>query len=81
VAPAWRGRLLGSRLVLQAGLRLRAAGVRRLGVRAPAGADRFFDRLGFSGATGGVPGPPPPGSGPTIALGRELRTPSAPGQP
>jgi glycerol-1-phosphatase len=81
VAPGWRGRLLGTRLVVQAGLRLRAAGVRRVGVRAPVGADRFFARLGFSGTRGGVAGAPPPGTGPTIALGRELRTPSAPPQP
>jgi glycerol-1-phosphatase len=81
VAPGSRGRLLGTRLVVQAGLRLRAAGVRRIGVRAPAGADRFFARLGFSGTAGGVAGAPPPGSGPTTALGRELRTPGAPSQP
>jgi HAD superfamily hydrolase (TIGR01457 family) len=81
VAPGWRGRLLGTRLVVQAGLRLRAAGVRRVGVRAPVGADPFFARLGFSGTGGGVAGAPPPGTGPTIALGRELRTPSAPPQP
>ena len=81
VAPGWRGRLLGTRLVVQAGLRLRAAGVRRVGVRAPVGADRFFARLGFSGTGGGVAGAPLPGTGPTIALGRERRTPSAPPQP
>jgi glycerol-1-phosphatase len=81
VAPGSRGRLLGTRLVVQAGLRLRAAGVRRIGVRAPAGADRFFARLGFGGAAGGVAGAPPPGSGPTTALGRELRPRSAPPQP
>jgi glycerol-1-phosphatase len=81
VAPSWRRRLLGTRLVLHAGLCLRDAGVRRLGVRAPAGADRFFARLGFTGTPGGVPGPPPPGSGPTTALGRELRAPGAPGYP
>jgi glycerol-1-phosphatase len=81
VAPGWRGTLLGTRLVVQAGLRLRAAGVRRVGVRAPVGADRFFARLGFSGTEGGVAGAPPPGTGPTIALGRELRTPSTPPQP
>jgi glycerol-1-phosphatase len=81
VAPGWRGTLLGTRLVVQAGLRLRAAGVRRVGVRAPVGADRFFARLGFSGTEGGVAGAPPPGTGPTLALGRELRTPSAPPQP
>jgi predicted N-acetyltransferase YhbS len=81
VAPERRGRLLGTRLVLEAGLRLRDAGVRRLGVRAPTGADSFFDRLGFTATAGGMPGPPPPGSGPTTALGRELRAPGPPGQP
>jgi glycerol-1-phosphatase len=81
VAPECRGRLLGTRLVLQAGLRLRAAGVRRLGARAPTEAEGFFARLGFRRTPGGLPGPPLPGAGPTIALERELRTPGAPDQP
>ena len=66
VEPAWRGRLVGTRLLLVAGERLRAAGVRRLSASPnrlhprdkPGGADpdpdgvrRFLERLGF-GADG-----------------------------
>ncbi|HEV8649860.1 MAG TPA: HAD-IIA family hydrolase [Actinomycetes bacterium] len=46
VASDYQGRLVGTRLVLAACLRLRAAGVRRVGVLAAKGAG-FFARLGF----------------------------------
>jgi glycerol 3-phosphatase-2 len=47
VEPAWRGRLVGSLLLLAACVRLREIGVRR--IEAEAGrADGFFGRLGFS---------------------------------
>lgn len=47
VEPAWRGRLVGSLLLLAASVRLRGSGVRR--IEAGAGpADGFFERLGFS---------------------------------
>jgi glycerol 3-phosphatase-2 len=74
VAPARRGRLLGTRLLLEVALRLRAAGVRRLGVRAPAGAAGFFARLGFTEAAAQeLPtAAPPAGGGPAVALAREL---------
>jgi glycerol 3-phosphatase-2 len=47
VEPEWRGRLVGSLLLLAACVRLRAAGMRR--IEAEAGdADGFFERLGFT---------------------------------
>ena len=66
VAEAWRGRLIGTRLLLAAAARLRAAGVRRLeadlgrlGAAGDSkGLDAFLRRLGFGGE--------PP------ALGRDL---------
>jgi glycerol-1-phosphatase len=53
VEPECRGRLVGTRLLLNAAVRLRAAGVREisasLGVRPdPDGARRFLERLGFA---------------------------------
>jgi len=73
VAPGWRGRLLGTRLLLGTALRL-GGGVRRLGVRAPADAAGFFARLGFHQGSADEPpaAAPPPGSGPAVALVREL---------
>jgi glycerol-1-phosphatase len=53
VEPAWRRRLVGTRLLLVASARLRAAGVRRLTATpkrpgaTPEGACRFLERLGF----------------------------------
>jgi HAD superfamily hydrolase (TIGR01457 family) len=73
VAAERRGRLLGTRLLLRTALRLRDAGVRRLGVRAPEQAARFFARLGFhQAAAGEVPAAATPGSGASVALVREL---------
>jgi HAD superfamily hydrolase (TIGR01457 family) len=73
VAPERRGRLLGTRLLLQTALRLRGQ-VHRLGVRTPADAAGFFARLGFhERAVGELPAAaPPPGSGPAVTLAREL---------
>lgn len=74
VAPQRRGRLLGTRILLATAMKLRGAGVRRLGVLAPAPAARFFARLGFhQAAANELPAAaPPPGSGPTVALARDL---------
>jgi glycerol 3-phosphatase-2 len=74
VAPERRGRLLGTRLLLETALRLRAAGVRRLGVWTQAGAAGFFTRLGFTGTAAHEPpsAAPPPGSGQAVALARDL---------
>jgi glycerol-1-phosphatase len=53
VEPAWRRRLVGTRLLLVASARLHAAGVRRLTATpkrpgaTPEGACRFLERLGF----------------------------------
>ncbi|HEX6678177.1 MAG TPA: HAD-IIA family hydrolase [Actinomycetes bacterium] len=73
VAPEWRGRLLGTRLLLQVALRLRG-GVRRLGVHAPADAAGFFTRLGFrEGTADALPASPPPqGPAPAVTLTRDL---------
>ena len=63
VEPAWRGRLVGTRLLMAAGAQLRGAGVRRLTatpthlcasdrlslVPDPDGVRRFLERLGFGG--------------------------------
>jgi len=51
VQPRWRGRLVGTRLLLGACVRLRAVGVRRVRAR-PDGAGGFFTRLGFAPDTG-----------------------------
>jgi glycerol-1-phosphatase len=45
VEEGWRGRLLGTRLVVAACVQARTAGARR--IAAPDGADGFFERLGF----------------------------------
>ena len=56
VEPRWRGRLVGSRLLLAACIALEAAGVRRITAAAgTAAARRFLERLGFS--TDGEAGP------------------------
>jgi N-acetylglutamate synthase-like GNAT family acetyltransferase len=47
VEPAWRGRLVGSLLLLAACVRLRGSGVRRIETGAGR-SDGFFERLGFS---------------------------------
>jgi glycerol-1-phosphatase len=87
VAPGWRGRLLGTRLVLGACLRLRAAGVSRVGVWAAAaaasappqdaGGAGFFRSLGFRDADRGeLPDPAvllAPVAGSETPLVRELR--------
>ena len=74
VAPERRGRLLGTRVLLETALRLREAGVHRLGVWAPAGTARFFERLGFTEtAARALPAAAlPPDSGPAVPLAREL---------
>jgi HAD superfamily hydrolase (TIGR01450 family) len=53
VEQGWRGRLVGTRLVLAACIRARAAGLAR--VTAPAAAGAFLARLGFQVATGDPP--------------------------
>jgi glycerol-1-phosphatase len=63
VAPPWRGRLVGTRLLLAAGVDLQAAGVRRISADADTdAARRFLQRLGFA---------PGPAAGPR-ALARRL---------
>jgi HAD superfamily hydrolase (TIGR01457 family) len=74
VAAERRGRLLGTRLLLGAAVRLRDAGVHRLGARVPEQAAGFFARLGFrQAAAGELPAAAAPtGPGATVALVREL---------
>jgi len=62
VQQAWRGRLVGTRLLLGACVRLRAAGVRQVRAR-PDSSGGFFARLGFTPGRGG--------DGP-LGLGRDL---------
>ena len=51
VTEAWRGRLVGTRLVAAACIEARAAGLAQLG--APRAAEAFLDRLGFGPAPDG----------------------------
>jgi glycerol-1-phosphatase len=78
VAAGQRGRLVGTRLVLAACLRLRGAGVRRVGLLAGRAAG-FFTRLGFrEAAPGDLPGPGAllaGAAGPATPLVRELPAP------
>jgi HAD superfamily hydrolase (TIGR01450 family) len=53
VVRGWRGRLVGTRLVLAACIRARAAGLARVG--APEAAAAFLARLGFHPVTGDPP--------------------------
>jgi len=65
VEGRWRGRLVGTRLLVAACVAARSSGLRRVA----AGSHGFFARLGF--------GPPGPG-GPDGVLVRDLREPRLP---